>query len=455
MSPPQPQPPHRLTQTPRDQSRPAHAPGNPSRCDHISQSVLATTSHTTTGCGTTGGNHPTVQTTRPMSPPQPQPPHRLTQTPRDQSRPAHAPGNPSRCDHISQSVLATTSHTTTGCGTTGGNHPTVQTTRPMSPPQPQPPHRLTQTPRDQSRPAHAPGNPSRCDHISQSVLATTSHTTTGCGTTGGNHPTVQTTRPMSPPQPQPPHRLTQTPRDQSRPAHAPGNPSRCDHISQSVLATTSHTTTGCGTTGGNHPTVQTTRPMSPPQPQPPHRLTQTPRDQSRPAHAPGNPSRCDHISQSVLATTSHTTTGCGTTGRNHPTVQTTRPMSPPQPQPPHRLTQTPRDQSRPAHAPGNPSRCDHISQSVLATTSHTTTGCGTTGGNHPTVQTTRPMSPPQPQPPHRLTQTPRDQSRPAHARGIRPGVTTSHNLCWPRPPTRPRGVVRPGGTTPRSKQPDL
>ena len=137
----------------------------------------------------------------------------------------------------------------------------------------------------------------------------------------GNHPTVQTTRPMSPPQPQPPHPLTQTPRDQSRPAHAPGNPFRCDHISQSVLTTTSHTTTGCGTTGGNHPTVQTTRPMSPPQPQPPHPLTQTPRDQSRPAHAPGNPSRCDHISQSLWTTTSHTTTGCGTTRRNHPTVQ--------------------------------------------------------------------------------------------------------------------------------------
>ena len=49
--------------------------------------------------------------------------------------------------------------------------------------------------------------------------------------------------------------------------------------------------------------------------------------QTRPDQTtPGNPSRCDHIPQSVLATTSHTTTGCGTTGRNHPTVQTTRPM---------------------------------------------------------------------------------------------------------------------------------
>ena len=188
--------------------------------------------------------------------------------------------------------------------------------------------------------------------------------------------------------------------------------------------------TGCGTTRRNHPTVQTTRPMSPPQPQPPHRPTHRPPDQTRPAHAPGNPSRCDHISQSLLTTTSHTTTGCGTTGRNHPTVQTTRPMSPPQPQPPHRLTQTPPDQTRPAHAPGNPSRCDHISQSVLTTTSHTTTGCGTTGRNHPTVQTTRPMSPPQPQPPHRPTHRPH-QTRPDQLtpRGIRPGVTTSHNLC--------------------------
>ena len=148
---------------------------------------------------------------------------------------------------------------------------------------------------------------------------------------------------MSPPQPQPPHRLTQTPRDQSRPAHAPGNPSRCDHISQSVLTTTSHTTTGCGTTGGNHPTVQTTRPMSPPQPQPPHDPYPPPlrRFLTTISHAPGNPSWCDHISQSVLTTTSHTTTGCGTTGRNHPTVQPTRPMSPPKPQPPHRPTQTP------------------------------------------------------------------------------------------------------------------
>ena len=51
---------------------------------------------------------------------------------------------------------------------------------------------------------------------------------------------------------------------------------------------------------------------------------------------PGNPSRCDHIPQSLLATTSHTTTGCGTAGRNHPAAQTTRPMNPPQPQPPHR-----------------------------------------------------------------------------------------------------------------------
>jgi hypothetical protein len=37
------------------------------------------------------------------------------------------------------------------------------------------------------------------------------------------------------------------------------------------------------------------------------------------------------------------------------------------------------------------------------TSSDTTTGCGTTRGNHPTVQTTRPMSPPQPQPPHRVS----------------------------------------------------
>ena len=46
----------------------------------------------------------------------------------------------------------------------------------------------------------------------------------------------------------------------------------------------------------------------------------------------------DHIPQSMLTTTSHTTTGCSTAGRNHPTAQTTRPMSPPKPQPPHRLT---------------------------------------------------------------------------------------------------------------------
>ena len=43
----------------------------------------------------------------------------------------------------------------------------------------------------------------------------------------------------------------------------------------------------------------------------------------------------------------HTTTGCGTAERNHPTAQTTRPMSPPQPQPPHRPTPAPPDQTRP------------------------------------------------------------------------------------------------------------
>ena len=379
MSPPQPQPPHQRSA----QTRPAHAHGNPSRCDHISQSLLTTTSHTATGCGTTRRNNPMVQTTRPMSPPQPQPPHQRSA----QTRPAHAHGNPSRCDHISQSLLTTTSHTATGCGTTRRNNPMVQTTRPMSPPQPQPPHQRSA----QTRPAHAHGNPSRCDHISQSLLTTTSHTATGCGTTRRNNPMVQTTRPMSPPQPQPPHQRSA----QTRPAHAHGNPSRCDHISQSLLTTTSHTATGCGTTRRNNPMVQTTRPMSPPQPQPPHQRSA----QTRPAHAHGNPSRCDHISQSLLTTTSHTATGCGTTRRNNPMVQTTRPMSPPQPQPPHQRSA----QTRPAHAHGNPSRCDHISQSLLTTTSHTATGCGTTRRNNPMVQTTRPMSPPQPQPPHRVS----------------------------------------------------
>ena len=380
--------------------------GNPSRCDHISQSLLTTTSRTATGCGTTGRNHPTVQTTRPMSPPQPQPPHRPTPTPPETRPDQPTPGNPSRCDHISQSLLTTTSRTATGCGTTGRNHPTVQTTRPMSPPQPQPPHRPTPTPPETRPDQPTPGNPSRCDHISQSLLTTTSRTATGCGTTGRNHPTVQTTRPMSPPQPQPPHRPTPTPPETRPDQPTPGNPSRCDHISQSLLTTTSRTATGCGTTGRNHPTVQTTRPMSPPQPQPPHRPTPTPPETRPDQPTPGNPSRCDHISQSLLTTTSRTATGCGTTGRNHPTVQTTRPMSPPQPQPPHRPTPTPPETRPDQPTPGNPSRCDHISQSLLTTTSRTATGCGTTGRNHPTVQTTRPMSPPQPQPPHRPTPTP-------------------------------------------------
>ena len=182
--------------------------------------------------------------------------------------------------------------------------------------------------------------------------------------------------------------------DRTRPdqtTHTPGNPSRCDHIPQSLLTTTSHTTTGCGTARKNHPTVQTTRPMSTPQPEPHHRPTRP--HQTRPDQTtPGNSSRCDYTSQSVLTTTSHTTTGCGTAGRNHPTVQTTRPMSPPQPESHHRPTRPQLDQTRP-RTPGNPSRCDHIPQSVLTTTSHTTTGCGTAGRNHPTVQTTRPIPP--------------------------------------------------------------
>ena len=116
-------------------------------------------------------------------------------------------------------------------------------------------------------------------------------------------------------------------------------------------------------------------------------------------------------------------------------------------------------QTRPDQTtPGNPSRCDHIPQSLLTTTSHTTTGCGTAGWNHPAAQTTRPMSPPQPQPPHRPTPlTPpdqiSDQTRPRQGNPSRCDHI-AHNLFWPRPPTRPRGVVRPGGTTPRSKQPD-
>ena len=126
---------------------------------------------------------------------------------------------------------------------------------------------------------------------------------------------------------------------------------RPDLCCQPVLTTTSHTTTGCGTYvreelphGPNDPTHEptaagTTPPSHHPDPtgvytqicvytKPVYTQNSTRPDQTRP----------DLCCQSVLTTTSHTTTGCGTPGRSHPTVQTTRPMSPPHPEPPHRPT---------------------------------------------------------------------------------------------------------------------
>ena len=120
-------------------------------------------------------------------------------------------------------------------------------------------------------------------------------------------------------------------------------------------------------------------------------------------------------------------------------------------------------------------RPDLCCQSVLTTTSHTTTGCGTYvreelphGPNDPTHEPTAAGTTPpshHPDPTGVYTQIFVYTKLCIHRClttgcihriwGIRPGVTTSHNRCRPRPPTRPRGVVRSGGTTPRSKQLDL
>ena len=112
-----------------------------------------------------------------------------------------------------------------------------------------------------------------------------------------------------------------------------------------------------------------------------------------------------------------------------PWVQTTRPMSPPQPQPPHDPYPPPlrRFLTTISHAPGNPSRCDHISQSVLTTTSDHGVWYGRVepprGPNNPTYEPTATATTPPVDP---------NPTRPAQTRprqGIRPGVTTRLSRC--------------------------
>ena len=134
-----------------------------------------------------------------------------------------------------------------------------------------------------------------------------------------------------------------------------------------MSTTTSHITTGCGTAGWNHPAAQTTRPMSPPQPQPPHRPTPTPptRPDQSPDHAgesvpvrPHDPTSVDHDlphDQGVWYGRWEPPRG-----PNNPTYEPTATATTPpsHPDPTYSTPQTRPDQT----TPGNPSRCDHTTQ---------------------------------------------------------------------------------------------